>query len=225
MSSSVAAEQTLQLVQGAARHEHLLVGAQHARRRAGRAPRAGTSRWPPCAARRPRPRSGHPVRIGRASSVLAARTTWRSASPTRRRSQRDRIGRRLRLHGVVVEASGRTANCERPPEIVTSSAGWLDSSTSTAPAGSERTMSATSRAGTTTAPSTIAADRDRQLDRQLEVGTGDRQLVTASSRRRPDEHRQRPRSAGRRPPSGGQRFGEDVTFATELHRAPFPTTR
>ncbi len=72
-----AADQPLQLVERTTGHEHLLVGAEHAddparSRTASRYESVATMRRPSFSAV-----SSTPVRIGRASSVLAARTTWR----------------------------------------------------------------------------------------------------------------------------------------------------
>ena len=49
-----------------------------------------------------------------------------------------------------------------------------------------------------------------------------RQLVADELETNPGQHGQRPRSARRGSSGSGQRVGEDITFATELHGRPFP---
>ena len=86
-------------------------------------------------------------------------------------------------------------------------------------------MSATSRAGTTTAPSRSPPTVDGQADRQLEVGAGDGQLVADDLEAQTGQHGERAGPARRGSAGGGQGVGEDVTLASELHSAAFPTSR
>ena len=148
-----AAEHPLQLVQRPARHEHLLALPQHLA--VGQV-----------ADREPVGVGGdhaHAVGLGREQHAGQHRPGVVGAGGAHHlaegvgdvgRRERDGLGGRLALDRVVVEterADGelRPTGADAAPRLPPSSA----SATSTAPAGSERTMSATSRAGTTTAPS------------------------------------------------------------------------
>ena len=86
-------------------------------------------------------------------------------------------------------------------------------------------MSAASRAGSTTPPSPSPPTVERQLDREIEVGAGDRQLVADELEAQTRQHRQCAGAAGGGTAGGGQRFGQRLTFATELHRVAFLTMR
>ena len=112
--------------------------------RAGPAPPAGRSRSPPAAGRRPRPPSARRSGSGRLSSLEAARTTWRRASarPTAGRVTGAPVGAGRR--GKSAAGWVRTANCDRP-EVMRSSSS--SASTLTAPGSRARMMSVTSRPG------------------------------------------------------------------------------
>ena len=144
-----------------------------------------TRRRPPASAA-----SSTPVRIGRASSRLAARTTW------------VRAAEKVAASRVTASAAGsgrrrnssagrrRTVNCDRPAEMTAS---LPSAATSTADGSTARTMSAASRAGTTHTPSasplTVASTwtvRSRSLPASLSVSP-------ETSMRTPDR-------AGRAPP-------------------------
>ena len=74
-------------------------------------------------------------------------------------------------------------------------------------------------------PVALAADGDGQADRQLEVGAGDGELVAGHLQAETGQHGERAGPARRRPACGGQRVGQDLTLASELHSAAFPTSR
>ena len=82
-------------------------------------------------------------------------------------------------------------------------------------------MSAASRAGSTTPPSRSPPTSTSQLDREIEVGAGDRELVAGQLETQARQHGQRAGAAGGGTAGSGQRFGQDFTFATELHRVAF----
>ena len=149
--------------------------------------------------------SNTPVRIGLASSVLAARTTWRNASPTaaagKVTDEADGVGQ-LR---VVVER-------QRPHAELRSAAGDVDLVAFDGDldlAGTHRTHDVgcqTSRQDDTAV--SVATDRQRQLDRQIEVGAGDAQLVADEFEAQPRQHRERTGSASGSTSCSGERFGK-----------------
>ena len=65
----------------------------------------------------------------------------------------------------------------------------------------------------------FATHRHRQPDGQLEIGSRHRQDIADDIETHPGQHRQRARTTGGRPPGSGQRVGQDLTLATELHSA------
>ena len=71
----------------------------------------------------------------------------------------------------------------------------------------------------------IAADGQRQLDRQIEVRAGDAQLIAGEFEAQARQHRERPGAASGGASCSGERFGKRFTFATELHREAFLTMR
>ena len=224
MSSSVAAEHPLQLAERPAGHQHLLALAEHVvpgrSRTASRYESVATSRSPSSSAA-----ISTPVRIGRASSVLAARTTWRSASANAGAGSVTALGRRLGQRGIVVErraAAPRTANGRRVMRDLV----VVDRRPRPRPArsdahdvGDEPGRHDDRRRRARRRPATV------EPDRQLEVGAGDGELVAGQLEAHPGQHRERAGAARRRPAGGGQRLGEDVTLASELHSAAFPTSR
>ena len=154
-------------------HQHLLAAAPALRRRAGRARPAGTSRWPPGAGRRPRRSSSTPVRTARASSVLAARTTWRSASANGAAGSVTRLGGRLGQPRVVVEPQ-RPDRELRPSgadaDVVVGRRLDLDRAGRAATARCRRRGGPARRPRRRCSPPTVTVEPDRQL----EVGAGDR---------------------------------------------------
>ena len=71
----------------------------------------------------------------------------------------------------------------------------------------------------------IATDGQRQLDRQIEVGAGDAQLVADEFEAQARQHRECTGSTGSSTSCGGERFSKCFAFATELHREAFLTMR
>lgn len=67
----------------------------------------------------------------------------------------------------------------------------------------------------------LATHLDRQLDREIEVGARDRQLVANELEPEPGEHGQGAGTTGGCTTGGGQRLGQRFTFTTELHSVPF----
>ena len=103
--------------------------------------------------------------------------------------------------------------------MLTSSSPTLNS---TAPAGSDFTMSALRRAGTTAAPSDTPPTVTVSRIVELQIGAGDRQLVARDLQVDPCQHGQRAGATGGGPTGRRQRVGEDITFTAELHSRPFP---
>ena len=155
--------------------------------------------------------------------MLAARTTWRSASPNGGRRQRDRRRRcgvgQLR---VVVERQWPHAELRSSAADVDLVAvhGDLDL------AGAHRANDVGGQAGGQNDPTVaVAADGHVELDRQIEVGAGDGQLIAGEFEAQPRQHRERPGAAGGGTSCSGERFGQCLAFATELHREAFLTMR
>ncbi len=124
-----------------------------------------------------------PVNCWRASSVLAARTTWpRAADMVDPESTKGSLDGDP-IEGKSATAIGRTANWLRCAEIETFSA---VSSMSTLPAGSALTMSAVSRAGITVDPAASIPTGTETLivsSRSVPVMVN---TSSATSRRTPD---------------------------------------
>ena len=219
MSCSLEPEDPLQLGERPVRHQHLLPTAQHPASRAGHAPRGGTSRWRPCAPRRPRPRSSTPVITPRASSVLAARTTWRRASAKSADCDGDRLGRRIDLRGIVVEVVA----AHRELRAAGADAHVVVADAELHRPGGKRLHRVGTQAGRHHHRAVgHPAHGDRQSDRHLEVGAGDRQLVAAHLQVHPFQHGQRAGATGGGSTRRRQRVGEDVTFTSELHSRTLP---
>jgi hypothetical protein len=106
-----------------------------------------TSRRPVASAAR-----STPVRIGRASSLDAARTTCDSAVASSALAKVTGSPPGSAIRGNSSAGSTRRLNSERPAEMRASSA---STSTSTLPAGRARTMSDANRPGRTTTPSPL----------------------------------------------------------------------
>ena len=155
------------------------------------------------------------MRIGRASSLDAARTTWASAaassalasvtgSPAGLGEARELVGGQ---HAQAELATGRRrCGPRRRP-----------TSTDTLPAGSARTMSDASRPGQHHDAVAVAGHGDLDGDRELEVGAGEAQLVARELHPDTGEHGQGRATTGRRPASGAEGLDEDITLASELH--------
>ena len=114
------AQHPAQLAQGPGRHQHVLALGAAAWCPAGRARPAGRSRWPPGAGRPARRPSARRSRMGRASSLLAARTTWRRASARAAASRVTASPAGSGRRGNSSAGSTRTVNWERPAEICAS---------------------------------------------------------------------------------------------------------
>ena len=65
----------------------------------------------------------------------------------------------------------------------------------------------------------VGVHRNGELDRQLEIGSRDLQLGLADVEPEPGKHRQRSSPATCGPTCGGERLGQDLSLATELHSA------
>ena len=147
------------------------------------------------------------MRIGRASSVLAARTTWRRASPTAAAGNvTDDVVRRGQLR-VVVERQRSHAELRTTATDVDFVAldGDLDL------AGAHRAHDVGREAsGEHDATIAIATHGQRQLDRQIEIGASDAQLVADEFEAQPRQHRERPSAAGCGTSCSGERFGEGL---------------
>ena len=166
--SRLARAEPLHLAQALGRDEHLLALRQHAHalQVAHREP-VGVGGDEPQAARRDAV-SSTPVRIGRASSFDAAGTTWRSASANGAASTRTPAPSRL---GEAREVGGRQ-RAQRRAEPARLELGFVVARlhVDTVPASSLRTISENGRAGTTALPVAVDVGRDRDPDRELEVG-------------------------------------------------------
>ena len=173
--------------------------------------------------RRPSPSAAMstPVRIGRASSLRAAGTTWRRASASSDGVERDGVARRARRAGGTRRPGtpGRE-NCERPAVMRASSP---STSTSTAP-GWQRLARRRTRAAPAGRPRRPRARTPSVIvteivsSRSLPVSAARR---PASSTRIPGQHRQRTTAAGDGTSRRAERLDEDVTLASELHVALF----
>ena len=155
-----------------------------------------------------------PVSSGRPSSWEAARTTWRTASPSDD-SERWVVG------SLVLPTGGNSTtgyvwsrNVERAAEIVT----WSPSSSSvTAPGSSRRTMSV-DRAGRNDTTAVVDADHlVGHRDGEVEVGAGDAQRVAAARQQQAEEHRGGAASPTHGAAGGGQHVDECVALGSELH--------
>ncbi len=134
-----------------------------------------TSRVPPASAA-----TNTPVSKGRASSFEAARTTWRNASASAGAGTVTWSGRGSASTGKSSTGYVRTTKRDRAAEISTSSS---PPSKVTAPGSSDRTMSATRRAGATSVPSSSPmASTSTRTVRSRSVPTTVRRLPTASIR-------------------------------------------
>ena len=153
------------------------------------------------------------MRMGRLSSVLAAGRTWRSAptsaSASKRTSSpstgshtgelvgRQRLERELGTArgdagGVVGGLELDRAGLEGPDDVVDQ------------PAGHHGDAVGETRHG------------DAHRHGELEIGAREGQLVAGELQAHAGQHRQRA-PIGDGPAGGGQRLGEDVSLATQLH--------
>ena len=160
-----------------------------------------------------------PVRIGRDSSLLAARSTWPTACRNIEAGRVTAASAGWPRRGKSSIENGRTVNDERSPVISTVSP---PASTTTAPGASVRTASAVSRPGTTQEPS-------RSPLTSMVRWIVSSRSVPLISRREPSrvrphagEDRLRTGAALRGPSRGGQSLPEHITLAAELHCRPSP---
>jgi hypothetical protein len=65
----------------------------------------------------------------------------------------------------------------------------------------------------------ITTDGDLESDGELEIGADDGQQVIGEVQTQTRQDGQRAGAARGRPPGGGERVGQDISFATELHGA------
>ncbi len=213
-----AGQHPLELVEGPARHQHLLPAGQHLvlGQVADRQPvRVGGDH-------------AHAVVLGgdqhagehRAGIVRAGRPhhlAQRLGDIARR--QRHRVDRRLPLHRVVVEPEWP----DRELRASGADADLLVAQRHLDGAGRERAHDVGGQPGRhDDGAVALTADGDGEADRQLEVGAGDGQLVTTDLQAQARQHRERSRPARRRPPGSRQGVGEDLTLTAELHSAAFP---
>ena len=157
------------------------------------------------------------MRIGRDSSLLAARSTWTTACRNVAAGSVTPAAGGSPRRGKSSTEKGRTENDERSDVISTASP---PASTTTAPAASVRTASAVEPAGHHARTVALAVDLDGPLDRQLEVGPGDLEVVALEHQAHAGQHRLRSGPPLRGSGRGGQGLPEHVTFAAELHCAP-----
>ena len=215
---AAAAEQSLQFVQRPAGNQHLLVGRQHLL--TGKV-----------AQREPVRVGGHhaqAIGLGRheharqhRAVVIGAGGTHHLTQGVAERSgwQGDRRVHDRRHLRIVVEAEG--ANAEARPAVADHDRVGLGAQLDLA--GAERSNDVGRQSGRQhRATIDLAADLDRQLDGQVEVGAGHRQTVALHFEPQPGEHRQRAGSTGGGGAAGGgQRLGKGLTLATELHSGAF----
>ena len=154
------------------------------------------------------------MRIGRASSLDAARTTCDERGGQLGAGERDRLAGGLGEPRELV--GGEHAQAElRPaggdPGLVV---GHLDL---TLPAGQGAHDVGRQPAREDDDAVAVAGHRDLDRDRQLEVGAGEAQLVAGELHPDPGEHGQGRAAAGRRPAGGAEGLDEDITLASELH--------
>jgi hypothetical protein len=208
-------------VQGAARHEHLLPARQHlavGEVAHGEAVRVG----------RDHP---HAVVVGgdqdagqHGASIVAARRPHHLAQGLgdRCRRQRHRLRSRLDLLRVVVEAE----RADRELRAAGADADLLVDDVHLDGPRRQRAHDVGDQPGRHDHGAVaLPADGDGEPDRQLEVGTRHGELVTAHLEAQAGQHGERAGAAGRRPAGGGQRIGQHLALASELHRGAFPTTR
>ena len=162
-----------------------------------------------------------PVRIGRESSLDAARVTWRRASvrPSTGRVTVSPVGTGRR--GKSPAGWVRTVKCDRPEAMRISSS---SASTATAPGSRARTMSVTSRPGATATPSALPLTVVSTVIVRSRSVPGDLKGVPADRQAHATQHRQGAAPAGHGPPGGAQGFDQHIAFASELHRSAFPTS-
>ena len=86
-------------------------------------------------------------------------------------------------------------------------------------------MSAARRGRQHHPPVTVTADYEGQLDREIEIRTGDAQLIADQLEAHPGQHRECAGTAGGGATCSGERLGEGFAFATELHSVAFLTMR
>ena len=215
------ADQTLQLDERPAGHDHLLPAAEHLRvgQIAHRqAVRVGGHHAQPVVLRgEQHAGEDRPV-------VVGARRADHLAQGLAERCRRhgDAVGRRGAQAGVVVDRQGPHAELRATAgdAHVVGGHGHLDL------AGAQRADDLRREACREDhAAVALSADGDPELDRQIEVRAGDRQLVTDELEADARQHRERGTAPRRRPSGRGQRLGEPITFATKLHRVTFPVRR
>ena len=153
--------------------------------------------------------SSTPVSSGRASSVEAARTTWRSPSATMGAGSITAGSSPTATAGNSTAGNARSPKRERAAEISTFSSA---PSTVTAPDSSDRTMS-TAKPRRHHALAVFEAD-DLELhpDGQVQIGPGDHQGVPRTPQQQPREHRRGDRAAAGRPAGGREGLDERVAF-------------
>ena len=155
-----------------------------------------------------------PVRIGRASSLDAARTTWDSAVASSALASVTGSPVASVSRGNSSAGSTRRLNSERPAEMRASSSA---TSTSTLPAGRARTMSEARRPGRTTTPSPspdTVTSTEIVSSRSVPVR---RSWSPVSSHADAGEHGQGGAAPSRRSAGGAEGLDEDITLASELH--------
>ena len=144
--------QPLELGERPGRHEKVLLTGNGLRHRGGPASPSGTSRSPPCGCDPSTRDTSTPVNRGRPSSCDAARTTWRTASPSA-------VSDSCVVGSSVLPTGGNSTTgyvCSLKVERAALMVMWSPwSANVTAPGSSRRTMSVESRAGMTQLPSSI----------------------------------------------------------------------
>ena len=168
-----------------------------------------TSRRPPASAA-----SSTPVRIGRASSLDAARTTWVSAAASSAPARVTGSPLASVSRGNSSAGSTRRLNSDRAAEMRASSSA---TSTETLPGGQGSDDVGRQPAGQDDDAVGLAGHGDLDRDRELEVGAREAQLVAGQLDLDPGQHGQGGAATRRRSAGGAEGFDEDITLASELH--------
>ena len=155
------------------------------------------------------------MRIGRASSLDAARTTWVSAVGQLGAGEGDRLAGRLGearelVGGEDAQAELRAAGGDAGLVVGDLD---LDAAGGQGPDDVGRQPARAGRRRRRRSPD----DRDLDGDRELEVGAGEAELVAGELDPDPGEHGQGGAPPGRRPAGGAEGLDEDITLASELH--------